>query len=268
MQAIEPSINRALPQLDLSWMRKNHAKPSTTDSGEVSIISLQVSPRLDDRPTRIPLPSSTKKVADSPTTAKQHEKPRDREENAIASPAVAESSPQSASAPGTAKGEASSSSSTQVNSNPPSVASSSSTPTRDIKPITTVNRPPIGTITNSPIPPPPTAKIPQPPPPTARSETVSIKSSMKKRQPPPVIPPLTKVHFACFQSHRTFVASKNARYPVPCMTCLKHDKEMRWRCTFCCLRICAECLQGIRKCKGRSLKELMENLLKDLEEGA
>ncbi|EEH33633.2 hypothetical protein PAAG_04683 [Paracoccidioides lutzii Pb01] len=80
-----------------------------------------------------------------------------------------------------------------------------------------------------------------------------------------LIPPLTKVHFSCYQSHRYFAASNNSVYPVPCMACLKEDQLLRWRCTFCCLRICRECMQTIQKCKRRSLKELMECLVRALE---
>lgn len=49
------------------------------------------------------------------------------------------------------------------------------------------------------------------------------------------------------------------------MTCLKADQEVRWRCVFCCLRICADCLGGIKGCKDRSLIEFMEKLVMDLE---
>jgi len=80
-----------------------------------------------------------------------------------------------------------------------------------------------------------------------------------------LIPPLTKVHFACYQSHRSFAVSNNVRYPVPCMTCLKSDQQLRWRCTFCCLRICGDCVQAIQKCKARSLKELLESVVQALE---
>ncbi|KAI2012732.1 hypothetical protein LOZ39_003834 [Ophidiomyces ophidiicola] len=80
-----------------------------------------------------------------------------------------------------------------------------------------------------------------------------------------VVPPLTKVHFACYQSHRSFMASKNAYYSVPCMTCLKTDQLARWRCTFCSLRVCGDCAKGIGKCKDRSLMEFLEHLVQDLE---
>ncbi|EZF29484.1 hypothetical protein TMEN_5733 [Trichophyton mentagrophytes] len=78
-------------------------------------------------------------------------------------------------------------------------------------------------------------------------------------------PPLTNSHFSCYHFHKTFVRSSNVLYPLTCMTCLKADQEVRWRCVFCCLRICADCLGGIKGCKDRSLIEFMEKLVMDLE---
>ncbi|WEW56712.1 hypothetical protein PRK78_002161 [Emydomyces testavorans] len=80
-----------------------------------------------------------------------------------------------------------------------------------------------------------------------------------------VVPPLTKVHFSCYQSHRSFMVSKNAYHSVPCMTCLKADQQVRWRCTFCSLRVCGDCAKGIANCKERSLMEFLENLVQNLE---
>ncbi|KAK2749774.1 hypothetical protein FQN55_003010 [Onygenales sp. PD_40] len=96
-------------------------------------------------------------------------------------------------------------------------------------------------------------------------KAAAVKQLSRPKKRDPLIPPLTKVHFSCYQSHRYFASSNNALYPVPCMTCLKSDQQIRWRCTFCCLRICGECMQTIRKCERRSLKELMECLLRELE---
>lgn len=78
-------------------------------------------------------------------------------------------------------------------------------------------------------------------------------------------PPLNKIHFSCYQFHRFFIPSNNFRYPLQCMTCLKSDLEIRWRCIFCCLRVCRDCLGGIRKCKDRSLIDFMEKLVQSLE---
>lgn len=78
-------------------------------------------------------------------------------------------------------------------------------------------------------------------------------------------PPLNKIHFSCYQFHRSFIPSDNFNYPLQCMTCLKSDLEIRWRCTFCCLRVCSDCVAGIKKCKDRSLIGFMERLVQSLE---
>jgi hypothetical protein len=75
-----------------------------------------------------------------------------------------------------------------------------------------------------------------------------------------VVQPLTNLHYSCYQAHRRIAMSRNVYYPVPCMTCHVVNREVRWRCTFCCLRVCAQCIEGIRSCKRRSLKEFMETL--------
>ena len=75
-----------------------------------------------------------------------------------------------------------------------------------------------------------------------------------------VAAPLNKVHYACYQGHRAMPVAANAWCPVPCMTCLKRDAEVRHRCVFCCLRVCRECFTGLQKCRGRSLEEFMGSL--------
>ena len=75
-----------------------------------------------------------------------------------------------------------------------------------------------------------------------------------------VVQPLTSLHYSCYQAHRQIAMSRNVYYPVPCMTCHVVNREVRWRCTFCCLRVCAQCVEGIRSCKRRSLKEFMETM--------
>lgn len=77
---------------------------------------------------------------------------------------------------------------------------------------------------------------------------------------PMIIPPLTNVHYGCFQSHASMPAASNVWYATACMTCKKVDQEVRHRCTFCCMRICADCYEGLRKCKNRDLRELMGKL--------
>lgn len=70
--------------------------------------------------------------------------------------------------------------------------------------------------------------------------------------------PLTKAHFSCYHFHKIFYRCRNFEHAVPCMTCLEIDQHRRWRCVFCHLRICDGCFHKLRKCKGRSLEELME----------
>lgn len=69
--------------------------------------------------------------------------------------------------------------------------------------------------------------------------------------------PLNKLHFACYQEHRSMPPAANVWHAVPCMTCNKLDREVRHRCVFCCLRICEGCFGKLQKCSRRSLDELL-----------
>ncbi|OJJ88890.1 uncharacterized protein ASPGLDRAFT_63658 [Aspergillus glaucus CBS 516.65] len=73
----------------------------------------------------------------------------------------------------------------------------------------------------------------------------------------PVAAPLTKLHFACYQEHKSMPPAANVWHALPCMTCQKFDREVRHRCVFCCLRICEGCYQNLQKCSRRSLDELL-----------
>ena len=81
-------------------------------------------------------------------------------------------------------------------------------------------------------------------------------------------PPLTSIHFHCYQSHRYVKASKNKYSPVPCMICHADDFEIRWKCGWCCLRICTRCMQRLDHTKGRDLKELLDNITQAIEGSA
>lgn len=76
----------------------------------------------------------------------------------------------------------------------------------------------------------------------------------------PVAAPLNFLHYDCYQEHRAMPVTQNVWYPVPCMTCQKHDQEIRHRCVFCCLRVCVGCFQALQKCQRRSLQQLMESI--------
>lgn len=70
--------------------------------------------------------------------------------------------------------------------------------------------------------------------------------------------PLRPVHWACYQSHQRMLRSQNANHPVPCMTCRVGDDQVRWKCVWCCLRICGECMERLNKTERRDLKILMQ----------
>jgi hypothetical protein len=55
-------------------------------------------------------------------------------------------------------------------------------------------------------------------------------------------PPLRNPHYDCYTSHRHMVPSRNVLHAVACMTCGKEDAESRWKCSWCCLRACKECM--------------------------
>ncbi|KAF7879256.1 hypothetical protein EAF04_000453 [Stromatinia cepivora] len=55
-------------------------------------------------------------------------------------------------------------------------------------------------------------------------------------------PPITSQHIDCFQSHRFMRRSRNNICPLQCQTCSKGDFEQQWKCTWCCLRVCGDCM--------------------------
>ncbi|KAL1975264.1 hypothetical protein VTN31DRAFT_3656 [Thermomyces dupontii] len=74
---------------------------------------------------------------------------------------------------------------------------------------------------------------------------------------PLVVAPLTTAHYECYQSHRSMPAANNYWCATPCMTCRKMDQEIRHRCVFCSLRICADCFEELQKVPSRSLRVMM-----------
>lgn len=76
------------------------------------------------------------------------------------------------------------------------------------------------------------------------------------------VPPLTTAHYACYHSHRSMQLSRNIYAPVPCMTCHQDDQDLRWTCTWCCLRICHQCLGVLENSKGRALSEVLSAVRK------
>ena len=70
-------------------------------------------------------------------------------------------------------------------------------------------------------------------------------------------PPLTPIHFSCYQSHRHVHFSSNIHNPVPCMTCGNESGMSRWKCQWCCLRICGTCMESLGRIPGRDLNVLV-----------
>ena len=78
-------------------------------------------------------------------------------------------------------------------------------------------------------------------------------------------PSLTDIHLHCYQSHRNVKPSKNIYAPVPCMACHVDDFEIRWKCGWCCLRICAGCMEKLDHIKGRDLQTLIQSMMETIE---
>ena len=83
---------------------------------------------------------------------------------------------------------------------------------------------------------------------------------------PVLAPPLTAIHYKCYQSHRRILLSRNKVNPVPCMTCGEAEGEARWKCIWCALRICGACMAEF-DAKHRSLDQFIVGLEKDKEGG-
>ncbi|KAL8943602.1 MAG: hypothetical protein Q9216_000967 [Gyalolechia sp. 2 TL-2023] len=70
--------------------------------------------------------------------------------------------------------------------------------------------------------------------------------------------PLLPTHWACYQSHQRMLRSYNTQHPVPCMACGVEDEQVRWKCVWCCLRICGECMEKLNQIESRDLKALVQ----------
>ncbi|KAI4125036.1 MAG: hypothetical protein LQ338_004501 [Usnochroma carphineum] len=81
-----------------------------------------------------------------------------------------------------------------------------------------------------------------------------IRSPLLEKVPAPSLLP---AHFACYQGHRRMLVSRNAQHPVPCMVCRVEDEEVRWKCVWCCLRICRGCMARLNKTERRDLRTLV-----------
>ena len=71
------------------------------------------------------------------------------------------------------------------------------------------------------------------------------------------IPPLTTIHYLCYQAHRAIRVSQNKNAPVPCMVCYTDDLEDRWKCAWCCVRMCKSCMERLQNSENRDLPALV-----------
>ena len=78
------------------------------------------------------------------------------------------------------------------------------------------------------------------------------------------VPPLTKLHYHCYQFHKRVRYSQNKTCPVPCMTCGLVEGDSRWKCIWCALRICGGCMSEFDG-MGRDLEKLMKWLAQQEE---
>lgn len=83
-------------------------------------------------------------------------------------------------------------------------------------------------------------------------------------QPSTAVPPLTRAHHHCYHSHRSMQLSRNVYAPLPCMTCYREDQEPRWKCSWCCLRICRQCLEHLENSRERTVSDILRTVRKRL----
>lgn len=79
---------------------------------------------------------------------------------------------------------------------------------------------------------------------------------------PTPTPPLTLGHYECYQEHRHMYFSPNIYNPVPCMACGAEEGRSRWKCYWCCLRVCEACMDSLGRMDDRNLTILMDRLEK------
>ncbi|TVY29161.1 hypothetical protein LHYA1_G002706 [Lachnellula hyalina] len=72
--------------------------------------------------------------------------------------------------------------------------------------------------------------------------------------------PLSIVQLQCYQSHRFMRSTKNTMCPTACMVCQRQDRDIRWRCSWCCLSACGGCMKVLASVPGQDLKVCLERL--------
>lgn len=120
---------------------------------------------------------------------------------------------------------------------------------------------------------PPTSQSPPPPPETARPIPILLSQSAIYRKHfgldpvAPPVPPLKTNHFQCYHHHRKMHKTNESGYTIPCMTCKILDRDIRWRCSFCDLRICERCMYFLSKTPGRELYMFLERMADRMQKG-
>lgn len=112
-------------------------------------------------------------------------------------------------------------------------------------------------------------------PTSSQQQILSLNSSIPSPTPPkqtgiyfpqtwpygsPEVKPaqLTLSHYECYRLHQPIRRERPMFNQVPCMTCGVDDKQQRYSCTWCELRICEGCMRQLDSIRGRSLTTLLE----------
>ena len=72
-----------------------------------------------------------------------------------------------------------------------------------------------------------------------------------------LIPRITASQLHCYTSHRTNIWSNNVFQPMGCMICHSNERDRKFSCTWCQLRICRDCSQELMMVPGRDLGRLL-----------
>lgn len=73
-----------------------------------------------------------------------------------------------------------------------------------------------------------------------------------------LIPRITPSQLSCYTQHRTNVWSNNVFQPMGCMVCHSNEKDRKFSCTWCQLRICRGCSEELRMIPGGDLGALLK----------
>lgn len=78
------------------------------------------------------------------------------------------------------------------------------------------------------------------------------------RPAPSAAAPITDKHLNCYAHHTNYVWSKNECQPMACMVCHENNRERKWACVWCYLRVCIKCSDELMRTPGRDLKVVIE----------